>query len=275
MTLLTYLDRAKSYLGAGIGGLAGGFKAAEAFKGLKSHVEQTVIADPRKKQSILNDLEDVYKQALDGHLIQSFRSAKYLISDLYGEIFLYPDYVKGRIRDYIKRDEILTDAAFAVDLAEFLPPYKRLVERLLKLRPVKWLNGLVGTDLDPIDLGMITYIGIKTGYFKHYWHDVFAEHGYTWRALNEAFRGTFKVIIHVGIEKALPGETAAFYPDDLGFALDAYRSQIERAIPQQVHMTREERARARHSSSWHPSIEEDIRWMRERINSFAYGPQPA
>jgi len=227
MPIGTYFNRLGSYIKGGVRGFAGGFGAFTTLESLKKHLDETPI-DPVKKQTYLSRLDEIYKQFLDGNFIGGYRDTKRLVYHLYADIFRFPDELQERLDDVIARDELFTDLMFAADVAEFLPVYKGFVDRLSKFRIIKWLNGLVGTDLEPVDLGLMTWAGLRSGYLKYYLWNVFEEKGYNFVALREAARGAFKVVLHAGIEKALPGEAAPLFFDNVALDLEVKRFQLER-----------------------------------------------
>lgn len=252
MPIGTFYDRIRGYIKTGVGGFAGGFGTFQTLEKLRSNINDTPdqILSKDKKDNYLSRLDEIYKQALDGNLIGSYRNAKRLVYHLYADIFRHSDYVQERLDDIISRDELFTDLIFAVDVGEFLPLYKEFNERLSKFRIIKWLNGLVSTDLDPVDLGVMFWAGLRSGYLKYYWWNVFDEKGFTYDALREATRGTFRFALHAGIEKALPGEAAPFFFDNVAFDIETKRFRLERPERERERIYAFERPR--------PMIEEEF-----------------
>lgn len=211
-------------------------KAAEIADTLIGYIGSTKLPDVEKSRFLrgLNYAKDEFEK---GNILSAYRAVKKVTFHAYAHISSGGKYPEEGLNRLIERDQLHTDMLLAVDLAEFFPVYRKVtrwIAESLSMRPLRWLTK---HNLDPIDLGFMLYTAAKSGYLKHYWFDVFSEDKPLTARFKEAFSGTFKLIIHAAVEAALPQQAAPFYFDNVGFAVETYRFEIERARQQ-----RQERA---------------------------------
>ncbi len=224
MALGTILTRLAGYASARKGAVS---KAAQVADSLIGYVQ-----DPRLgvaiKTRYVNGLRYAKDELLKGDVVKAYRAAKKVIFHAYADISFGEDFPDNELNRLIERDELYTDVMLAADLAEFFPFYKNTSRRIAEswiMRPFKWITK---QNLDPIDLGLMLYTGARSGYLKHYWFDVFLEDKPLSARLKESFSGTAKLTMHAAVEAVLPGEAATYYFDNVSFAVEAYRHEIEK-----------------------------------------------
>lgn len=221
----TVASRLAGYLSTRAGLAA---KAVQMIDGFLTYIEDTKF-EPAVKDRYIGGLRYAKDELLGGNIINAFRAAKRVAFHAYADISSGGDYPHQELNEMLRRDERSTDLIFAADLAEFFPAYKRTAKRVAEswfMKPLRWVTR---HNLDPVDLGLMIYIGAKTGYLKHYWFDVFLEDRPFKEKFQEALSGTIKLILHAAIEVALPAGAAPFYFDNVSFATEAYRLEIEKA----------------------------------------------
>ena len=220
----TVLTRLASYASTRKGMIS---KAAQITDSLLTYVRSTSI-NPAEKVRYLAGMNYAKDELLKGDVVKAYRAAKKVIFHAYADISFGADFPDNELNRLIERDELYTDVMLAADLAEFFPFYKNTVRRIAGswvMRPLKWVTK---QNLDPVDLGLMLYTGARSDYLKHYWFDVFLEDKPLSARLKESVSGTAKLVMHAAVEAVLPEGAAPFYFDNVGFAVEAYRHEIEK-----------------------------------------------
>lgn len=200
-----------------IGRFTGGLGLYRIIEGLQEHITREGTPDnpnpirPDERQTYRDRLNEIRRKGLDGDLLGAYVDLTRLAYRLYADIAGYPDDFKERLDDIVLRDKFFTGFTLFLDGLEFFPFYRRWNERLMKFRIVKWFNGLIGSDLESLDVAQMLYSGLRSGYL-----------------IKEPKSALSTLALHAGIEKVLTGETAPFFLDGVGYDIRCKRFQFER-----------------------------------------------